>query len=410
MRQRNCSSTVRRLAIVVLTITFAAGSMSQDVMAQDYPHRRTLLDFLFGTPSPPPQRYPSAPAYEPQPKSRHRKAPPPASRSVSRPVPIPASPSATAAKPAAPAKIDNAQKILVIGDFFARALGDGLADAFEDAPGTRIVTNSNGSSGLVRDDYFDWRKQLPKMLDDVKPALVVVALGTNDRQPITAGSGELRFPSDGWWKDYEKRIDTLVKAVTARKIPLIWVGLPPVKSADMSADLEKFNSSYRKLTEQAGGEFIDIWDGFVDEKGAFVLTGSDINGQQARLRGPDGISMTDAGKRKMAFYLEKSARKYLGDMASPGLVRLDATSLPELTKPELAKPQPPKDNPDSTPPLKISDPTLDGADQLLGDKAKPSANKTPSPRDILVTTGIMPTAPTGRVDDYHVMDSSQNSK
>lgn len=394
----------RQWAILLLTVALAANTPS-GAMAQDYPRRRTLLDFLFGSSEPAP-RYPSAPTREQdQPILRHRKASPPASRSVVRPVPTPSSRSSIVATPVAPAKIDNAQKILVIGDFFASALGDGLADAFEDAPGTRIVTNSNGSSGLVRDDYFDWRKQLPKMLDEVKPAIVVVAIGTNDRQSIGAGAGELRFGSDGWWKDYEKRIETLVKTVAARKIPLIWVGLPPVKSADMSADLEKFNISYRKITEQAGGEFIDIRDGFVDEKGAFVLTGSDVNGQQARLRGPDGISMTDAGKRKMAFYLEKSARKYLGDMASPGLVRLDATSLPELTKP-----QPPKDNPDSTPPLKISDPTLDGAEQLLGDKAKPSTNKTPSPRDILVTTGIMPAVPAGRVDDYRVIDPSQNSK
>lgn len=394
----------RQWAILLLTVALAANTPS-GAMAQDYPHRRTLLDFLFGSSEPAP-RYPAAPTREQdQPTPRHRKASPPASRSVVRPVPTPSGRSSIVATPVAPAKIDNAQKILVIGDFFASALGDGLADAFEDAPGTRIVTNSNGSSGLVRDDYFDWRKQLPKMLDEEKPAIVVVAIGTNDRQSIGAGAGELRFGSDGWWKDYEKRIETLVKTVAARKIPLIWVGLPPVKSADMSADLEKFNISYRKITEQAGGEFIDIRDGFVDEKGAFVLTGSDVNGQQARLRGPDGISMTDAGKRKMAFYLEKSARKYLGDMASPGLVRLDATSLPELTKP-----QPPKDNPDSTPPLKISDPTLDGAEQLLGDKAKPSANKTPSPRDILVTTGIMPAVPAGRVDDYRVIDPSQNSK
>lgn len=399
----------RQWATLLLAVALTA-TMPFSVMAQDYPHRRTLLDFLFGSSEPAP-RYPAAPTREQdQPTPRHRKTSPPASRSVVRPVPTPSGRSSIVATPVAPAKIDNAQKILVIGDFFASALGDGLADAFEDAPGTRIVTNSNGSSGLVRDDYFDWRKQLPKMLDEVKPAIVVVAIGTNDRQSIGAGAGELRFGSDGWWKDYEKRIETLVKTVAARKIPLIWVGLPPVKSADMSADLEKFNISYRKITEQAGGEFIDIRDGFVDEKGAFVLTGSDVNGQQARLRGPDGISMTDAGKRKMAFYLEKSARKYLGDMASPGLVRLDATSLPDLLKPELAKPQPPKDNPDSTPPLKITDPTLDGADQLLGDKVKLSDNKSPSPRDILVTTGIMPAVPAGRIDDYRVIDPSQNSK
>ncbi|HBF32161.1 MAG TPA: DUF459 domain-containing protein [Rhizobium sp.] len=409
MRRKGSRTPTQRLAALLLAFTVAASSLPQGAMAQDYPHRRTLLDMLFGTPAPQTQRYPSAPVYQPRepvPRSR-KKAPPPlrpttAATQNQRVLPLPAN---GPAPTAAPAKIDNAQKILVIGDFFANALGDGLSEAFEDAPGTRIVTNSNGSSGLVRDDYFDWRKQLPKLLDETKPALVVVALGTNDRQQMTASGGEQRFPSDGWWKEYEKRIDGVVKTITARKIPLIWVGLPPVKSADMSADLEKFNSSYRKITEQAGAEFIDIWDGFVDENGGFVLTGSDVNGQQARLRGPDGISMTDAGKRKMAFYLEKSARKYLGDMASPGLVRLDATSLPELTQPQQAK-----DNPDSLPALKISDPALDGGDQLLGGKAKPAANKTPSPRDVLVTTGIIPPAPAGRVDYYRVMDTSKNSK
>ncbi|MBB4952514.1 hypothetical protein H4S14_000556 [Agrobacterium vitis] len=393
----------RSLGTLLLTLLMAVATLTDTAMAQDYPRRRTLLDLLFGSPAPEQPRYDRRPFDDRRaPGVRSRKKAAPTAKPVASPRPRAlALPSA----PPAPAKIDNAQKILVIGDFFASGLGDGLKEAFRDAPGTQIETRSNGSSGLVRDDYFDWRKQLPKMLDDIKPAIVVVALGTNDRQQMPASGGDQRFPSDGWFKDYEKRVDGLVKVITARKIPLIWVGLPPVKSPGMSADLVKFNALYRKATEQAGAEFIDIWDGFVDENGAFVLTGSDVNGQQARLRGPDGISMTDAGKRKMAFYLEKSARKYLGDMASPGLVRLDATSLPELTTP-----QPPKDNPDSTPPMKIIDPALDGGDTLLGAKEKPVALKPPSPRDLLVTTGIMPEPPQGRVDDYRVMDTSQNSK
>jgi uncharacterized protein len=388
-----------RLGSSLLVVLLVSGVMADAVMAQDYPRRRTLLDMLFGSPAPEQPRYnPRSLDAPQQPAPRSRKKPTPASRSAI-PAPRPRALAAPAA-PAAPAKIDNAQKILVIGDFFASAVGDGLSEAFRDAPGTKIEIRSNGSSGLVRDDYFDWRRQLPKMLDEVKPAIVVVDLGTNDRQQMPASGGDQRFPSDGWFKEYEKRVDGLVKTIAARKIPLIWVGLPPVKSPSMSADLVKFNTLYRKATEQAGGEFIDIWDGFVDEDGAFVLTGSDVNGQQARLRGPDGISMTDAGKRKMAFYLEKSARKYLGDMASPGLVRLDATSLPELTAP-----QPPKDNPDSTPPVKISDPALDGGTVLLGGKEKPTANKIPTPRDLLVTTGLMPEAPAGRLDDYKLKDA-----
>ena len=69
-----------------------------------------------------------------------------------------------------------------------------------------------------------------------------------------------------------------------------------------------FNGIYREEVEKVGGQFIDIWDGFVDEGGKFVLTGSDINGQQVRLRGSDGINLTKAGKRKLAFYVEKDIR------------------------------------------------------------------------------------------------------
>lgn len=403
MMSRNCTVPyLLRLAHLLLAVVLASSVLADTASAQDYPRRRTLLDFLFGSSAPEQPRY-SPRGYEPRaplpPRTRKKTVVKPATPVARKPA------LAAQTPPEGPAKIENAKKILVIGDFFANALGDGLEEAFRDAPGTQIETRSNGSSGLVRDDYFDWRRQLPKMLDEVKPAIVVVDLGTNDRQQMTASGNDQRFPSDGWFTEYEKRVDGIVKILNNRKIPLIWVGLPPVKSPGMSADLVKFNAIYRKATEQAGGEFIDIWDGFVDENGSFVLTGSDVNGQQARLRGQDGISMTAAGKRKMAFYLEKTARKYLGDMASPGLVRLDATSLPELTTP-----QPPKDNPDSLPPMKISDPALDGGSILLGGKEKPSPNKTPSPRDVLVSTGIMPNAPAGRIDDYRVIDPSQNSK
>ncbi|MGV2129308.1 SGNH/GDSL hydrolase family protein [Agrobacterium vitis] len=389
---------VRRHATFALAIVVAATSVVGPALAQDYPRRRTLLDMLFGSRSDDnryERQYPAAPRPA-GPRSRKKPAATaPTTPARPRPVPVSAPP-----QEAAPAKINNAQKILVVGDFFASAIGDGLQQAFADAPGTVIETRSNGSSGLVRDDYFDWRRQLPKMLEETKPALVIVELGANDRQQMTPGSGDQRFPSEAWFAEYQKRIDAIAKLVTAKKIPLIWVGLPPVKSPGMSADLIKFNALYRKAAEAAGGEFIDIWDGFVDADGGFVLTGSDINGQQARLRGPDGISMTDAGKRKMAFYLEKSARKFLGDMASPGLVRLDSTSMPDLTGPEQL------DGPDRIPPMKISDPALDGADHLLGGAEKPAPQTPPSPRDLLVSTGIMPEAPKGRVDDYRLASPS----
>ncbi len=87
----------------------------------------------------------------------------------------------------------------------------------------------------------------------------------------------------------------------------------------MTADAVKLNQLYQSQVESVGGEFIDIWDGFTDQNGEFIVTGSDINGQQVRLRTADGINLTAAGKRKVAFKCRKTERAgLLGDQASPG--------------------------------------------------------------------------------------------
>ena len=119
-----------------------------------------------------------------------------------------------------------------------------------------------------------------------------------------------------------------------------------------------------------------------------------MNGQQARLRGSDGINFTKAGKRKLAFYVEKYARRHLGEMASPELVKLDASNLPELQvlPPSLTTAVPVQ-------PISVMDPELDGGAELLG-ASPPPPPLVETPRDMLVKRGELPPAPKGRIDDY----------
>ena len=44
------------------------------------------------------------------------------------------------------------------------------------------------------------------------------------------------------------------------------------------------NELYRSRAEKAGIIYIDVWDGFVDEGGRYVLQGPDFEGQTRRLR------------------------------------------------------------------------------------------------------------------------------
>lgn len=395
-----------RLTLVVMAATaFAVVATPSTASAQERQRPRTLIELLFGGPSPR-ERESQRPASKQPAASPRKRAAQPTSRSVTsiatRP---PALAAAATAEQAAPVeKLANARTILVIGDFFAGGIADGLEDAFAAAPGVVIRNDSNGSSGLVRTDYYDWLQELPRLIDEAKPAMVVVELGANDRQDMSLETGTEAFGSDGFKRDYERRIARLAAIVTQRKIPLIWVGIPPFKSPRMSTDAIALNGVLRAQVEKAGGEFIDVWDGFVDENGRFVITGSDVKGQQVRLRGADGINLTEAGKRKIAFYVEKAARRHLGEMPSPqqDTPVADPNSLPALAN-----------LPDAalwaithTPPILLSDPELDGGAKLLGDgPAIPINAADPTPRDLLLQNGEGTSAPAGRIDDFALRDT-----
>ncbi|MBY5902586.1 DUF459 domain-containing protein [Rhizobium leguminosarum] len=390
MTKKTDRTPIRWLVLALAAASLCLGALAPvhvaEAQEQRY-QRRSILDFFLG------RRYlddaPQAPDVQ-QPRRQQRKRPPPPKAVVNTRT---APPLRTVEEEPAVQKLGDARTILIVGDFLASGLGDGLTAAFETSPGVVVETRGNVSSGLVRDDYYDWPEQLPKMIDELKPAMVVVMIGANDRQQMVTDTAKEKFRTDGWFTEYRRRVLSFGKEVTGRKIPLLWVGLPAFESDSMTADAVQMNQLYRNQVESIGGEFVDIWDGFVDENGNFIVTGSDVNGQQVRLRTSDGINLTQAGRRKLAFYVEKPARRLLGTQASPDLVRLDSSNLPGLGLP---------DNPvEHTVPISLSDPNLDGGAELLGARPPPMA-LTRSPRDLLVEQGEMTPAPPGRVDDYRL--------
>ncbi|MQB41952.1 DUF459 domain-containing protein [Rhizobium sp. ICMP 5592] len=386
---RTIMAAAKSTLAALLVVCFALTCLLTPAEAQERP-RKTLLDILFGRSEPdiPDQPY-DQPAPRRSTQPRKRVAPPPKPRQV---VVQPDTP-----PPAE--KLPDAKTILVVGDFLATGLGDGLADAFSTSPGVVVQTRGTVASGLVRQDYYNWPQQLPTMLDQLKPAIVVVMIGANDRQQIIGDGLNEKYGTDPWFLAYEERVQQFAKLVTSRHIPLIWVGLPAFGSDQLTEGAMKLNQLYQSQAASVGGEFIDIWDGFTDQNGEFIVTGSDINGQQVRLRTADGVNLTAAGKRKVAFYVEKPVRRLLGDQASPDITRLDTGN--PLTPEQANLPATETEKITRTQPMSISDPNLDGGSQLLGGAPAP-APTTPSPRDLLVEKGQMAPAPTGRVDDYRL--------
>jgi len=224
----------------MIILALALPLFAESAYAQQIGERKTLLELLFGTP-----KRTTPPATVPTRKK------PKVTRTVKK---APQSATGASSKPAAPppvAKLENARKILVVGDFIANGLSEGLEEAFAASPGVLVVGRGNGSSGLVRDDYYNWPVELPAILDEVKPELVVVEIGANDRQQITSSTGKEDFRTETWIKEYETRIATFAKLVTSRGLPLLWVGVPPFRPQNMTSDVLMLNGIYQKRRRAA---------------------------------------------------------------------------------------------------------------------------------------------------------------
>ncbi|WP_156419324.1 DUF459 domain-containing protein [Aureimonas sp. AU12] len=401
------------LSVSLVLALGCAGLVSMPAPAEAQ-QRRGILDMLFGTPQqarPPAQFQDGAPAPRRVIKKVRKQRKPAQAQSAARPGSASARRAATtaaagagagaaAAVAAAPVeKSATARTILVVGDFMAASLATGLEDAVAESREIRVVGRANGSSGLVRDDHYDWPASIGAAIDEAKPAAVVVMLGSNDRQALRQGSSTLALRTPEWASAYADRVAALADAVKAKGVPLVWVGMPAFQSDRASEDMVYFNDLYRTAALRVGGEFVDVWGGFTDAAGAFAASGPDMAGQTVRLRNSDGITMTPAGQDKLAYFVEKPVTKILGlnvdDLvASLGTQQLSAAELPGVASQAATAV--------ATPPMSFGDPGLDGGETLLGGAAKTA---TPagagSPRDNLVRGGSPVAAAEGRADQFN---------
>jgi hypothetical protein len=304
-----------RATIMVLAaacFALAAGALSSRAQAQ----QRSLFQLFW--------QQPAQPTVDPR-------------RRVAPAVPVRRRPPVVRDDPVIP-KVDIRHYVVVMGDSLAGLLASGLDDALNDRPDAVVVTRTKPDSGLVRADFYDWPKVTTDLLaSDQKVTVGVILLGLNDRQPIREGETMLEPLSPRWLELYRDRIDAVAAAFAARRIPLIWVGAPPVQNARLSADLVTFNELFRQRIERAGGHYVDLWGGFVDAENRYTAMGPDVSGQTMRLRVGDGIHFTSAGARKAAHFVDVVIRRMIESQPGDNAIALPA---PDTTVPgdPLAQP------------------------------------------------------------------------
>ncbi len=294
-------------------------------------------------------------------------------------------------------KQENAKKVLVIGDFLAGGLADGLEKRLADVGSIVVVDKSRGLSGFVRSDVIDWPARLKPLIEEHKPSYVVAMLGTNDRQQIRIGGKRYNKRLPEWDVEYAKRVTALGNVLKESGLPFSWVGLPPVRFKSMNKDFLYFNETYAKAAEAESGSFIDVWDGFADADGNYSRSGPDVNGQIVLLRPKGGINLTKAGKERLAYYVEAPILRALGGRAGPALAGADI----EFSEPELPKPveyDPVKTG--KTVVIRLDDPSADGDQVLAGATINASISTVKPPVVPVLNIASRPVRREGRIDNY----------
>jgi len=202
----------------------------------------------------------------------------------------------------------------VVGDSLADALAQGLKEQFaETRPEVGVMRRTRPSSGLVRDDYYDWPKTLreiaagPDQID-----MIVMMLGSNDRQSLRDEAGSHDFGSERWRELYIRRLDEMLAVAQEKRIPFLVVGMPVMQAPRLSADMLAINALFKERAARAGAVYVDIWESFASEQGQYAASGPDVNGEIVRLRVGDGVHFTKAGARKLGFFVGKEVAERLG--------------------------------------------------------------------------------------------------
>lgn len=153
------------------------------------------------------------------------------------------------------------------------------------------------ATGLARPEVFDWLNEYPLMLEHRRPDVVIVAIGANDGQGFVEGGKVKAFGTPEWHAVYAKRIADYLALLARDGALVLWLQLPPMKSAKFNARMETINEIAR---EAVAREPRAIWwnpmGRIADANGEFREFGPRADGKKTvRLREADGIHLSDEG-------------------------------------------------------------------------------------------------------------------
>ena len=160
----------------------------------------------------------------------------------------------------------------------------------------RVYPEYQVGTGIVRDDYFDWRRHLQGVANARQPDVVVFMSGANDNQDYIIDGVYHPNGTRVWRRHYRRDVSRIMDVLAADGRKVIWVGMPPMADPDLNAGMAEVNRIAKSEAGERGNvSYIDTWELFSAPGGGYTST---IDGEAVRLE--DGIHLNVAGSERLA--------------------------------------------------------------------------------------------------------------
>ena len=215
-----------------------------------------------------------------------------------------------------PLKIAEGEKAVVMlaGDsMMMEGMGSVLLRHLRNNPNIIVHREAVYSTGLCRDDYFNWPAHMEKLVEKHNPDLVIIHIGANDGQDIVEAKKKRSIAGTDKWKEaYGKRATLLLEKATAKGAKAIWVGLPIMGKKPMSTYVSFLSEEQAKATaNNVASLFVDTTATLANNKGEFLTFWQNADKTTVRIRSNDKVHVTESGGKIILEQLEPILDKIL---------------------------------------------------------------------------------------------------
>ena len=193
--------------------------------------------------------------------------------------------------------------ILEIGDSIGIDLGWGLQSELTNQNWVTFIPAGKVSTGLSNAWFYNWPREVDRMISLDHPDVVIICLGANDVRNLFLNSKYDAFATPAWHTTYAHLIRQLVSVATSRGSAVVWVPPPvmPASSYDNGVHLIGDVAS-ETLKGMANTVYLPARSVLATSTGQFRATGT-VNGVSTSLRSGDGLHLTYQGALVMATFV-----------------------------------------------------------------------------------------------------------